>query len=250
MSDRDLYDPLEQAPRLPDPLQYDTSVPGDAVLIYAEGARPEVVIRTPAERDDWIAIPPPESWANPKGAPTTIDYRGKFYEIIDIERHGSYFEYWLAPWPEGTLLNKVVNYGAEAERIRRGNIAFDRRRQREGRIMQLLSPVIGLLPGFVQVRAAYRFNLPLDVLAISSCALEALFAVYLIFVGVVLNFVASHVEGHHVSYLPSRILWISSDIWTSLAPFILIESWVRWRLFMKSGRVRGTLPLELLGRLV
>jgi hypothetical protein len=246
----DLYDPIEQQPRLPDPEDMDTSVPGDAVLLYAEGARPEVVIRTPREREDWIAIPPPESWANPKGAPTTIDYRGKFYEIIDIERHGSFYEYWLMPWPEGTPLNHVINYGPESERLRHEKAEFERKRRRQGWFVGWLSPVIGLLPGFIQVRAAYRFNLQLDVLTTSSCALEGLFAVYLLFVGVVLNFVASHVEGTPVSYLPSHILWISSSVWTSLAPFLLLESWIRWRMFQRSGRVHGTLPLELLGRLV
>jgi hypothetical protein len=247
---QDLYDPLQTGPRLPDPVEYDTSIAGDQVLIYAEGSRPSVIIRTPRKRESWIAAASEYGWGQPEGIPTTIDYRGQFYEIYEVEKRGSYYEYYLAPLGPGQLTAVVISYSAEAERLRRRQGRIRRRARWIGNAMRLFAPLIGFLPGDLQTRYSFRFAIPLEFLNTTSCVVEALFALYLIVAGGVLRFISSLVENRQVLYLPSRILGLPSQWWFTVAPLIIVGSIWRWRRYQASGRPRGLLIFELLAKIV
>lgn len=105
----DTYDPVAADDQRLQPVEIDYSIPGDLVLIFGPGPRPGVVVRTPSLRPDWIPALDADAPEAPPGAAATIEYRGTAYEISDLRRHGSAFEYHLNPWPAGELMRQSLS---------------------------------------------------------------------------------------------------------------------------------------------
>lgn len=73
---------------------------------------------------------------------------------------------------------------------------------------------------------------------------------YLLFMGVVVNLIASFVNGQATSVLPPSLLGLPSDLWVLASPLIVAEAWIRWRLLSRNGKITGILPMEILWKLV
>jgi hypothetical protein len=248
----DLYDPMREtsAPSMPTPSELDYSIPGDLVMLYPDGTRPRIVVRTPAPREDWIAAPSRIAWEQPEGVPTTIEYRGEFYEISDVRRAGSAIEYHLDPWPEGELHRRVVAYSRNAELVRRSQQAGFARSARRARWMQPLYPLIGFLPHDVQLAIAERYPINIVNATLWSCAAETLFALYYLFVGGVLSALGSIIDGRDVTYVPAKLLGLPASFWIVMSPLLLLEAFLRWREVANRGKIYGNFLMELVSRFV
>ena len=250
-SSADLYDPLEPgrtADGLSQPVEVDYSIPGDIVMIYPETSRPRIVVRTPSQRMDWVvALDSPQA-ENLGSAPSTIQYRGEFYEIAGFHPHGSAWEYHLNPWPPSEPNRRTIAYSREAELTRRQDeFAFQRLQKRARRIVVLL-PFIGLLPREVQLELAER--LPIDVYRATfwSCIGEIVFGTYIIFMGGIVSALLSLSEQRDVSLFPN-LLGIPVSVWLTISPFIIVEALLRWQRLSRYGHISGNLLLELLWKI-
>lgn len=94
--DGDRYDPLDAPTTGQAPPDY--SIPGDVIWPERGPDGAECLrVRTHRNRQDWV--PPSSDGHGPfEGrAPATIEYRGRFYEVLLTKECGSVFEYLLAP---------------------------------------------------------------------------------------------------------------------------------------------------------
>ncbi|MEI7632796.1 MAG: hypothetical protein WCK47_00775 [bacterium] len=249
----DRYDPLRDSTDrfepLPDHIDY--SIPGDLVMIYPGDTRPKIVVRTRREKADWIPVPEHPSENTVGRMPTAIEYGGHFWEIIRIQPHGSSIEYHLAPWREGEIHRRVISYSRKAEMSRQLNQADYARFVSRVRRLRLLYPLIGLLPNGAQVALAERWGIDPGAATLWSCAFEALVAVYFIFFGFVVAAIGAFVTPDSAAhYVPERLLGLPGFFWTAIAPLLLLEAIVRWRLLATRGRFHGNCLLEFIWKIL
>lgn len=248
----DRYDPVEPgrtADGLFAPSAIDYSIPGDLAMIYPAGSRPEVIIRTPTPREEWVVALDSIQAENLGQPPTTIQYRGAFYEIAAVYQHGSAHEYHLNPWPEGEIQRRVVVYSREAELARRVDELEFQRVQRRARLLGWLYPLLGFLPREVQVDLSNRWAIdPYSATWWNSLA-EIAFAVYVFFMGGVVTWLLALTDAPEVAFVPN-LLAVPASFWVSISPLILLDGLLRIRRLRRRGAVSGNLLLEGIWKII
>jgi hypothetical protein len=104
------------------------------------------------------------------------------------------------------------------------------------------------LPGQAQAALAERYPVDIYRCTIWSCWGEVALGVYLIFFGGVLT-ILQDITGGGDPLLPATLLFVPSRLWVALSPYLILEGLARWRYALR-GRLYGSLPLELLWRLL
>lgn len=245
-SEGDRYDPLHW-PALGQGTP-DYSIPGDVILmeVGSDGVE-RIRLRTRRPRVEWVPRKLSDQDRGDGRAPVTIQYRGRFYEVVDRQDSGRVTEYSLAPWPEGEVLRRVVTLSRQAvlEEIRTQDEL--RKYRLWERWLRILYPLIGLLPGEAQSTIAGRLPIDLYRCMTWSCLAEVALGVYLLFLGGLLGTLQG-LTGNDGSFLPRTILLIPAEVWVGVSPYFVVEGLLRWRHTHRGG-LFGFLPFEVLWRL-
>lgn len=142
LSPADRYDPLIWHEPSASWLFADVSIPGDIVVAQGDTERAYLRIRTSSIKADWVPLRKAcvSDVAVPRGVPTTVVYRDKFYAVTAILALGNEaYEYRLEPWPLDEPIRRTYAYSREAELIRN-------RKSAPSTVMGLLSDTLLGLP--------------------------------------------------------------------------------------------------------
>ncbi|MBX7245042.1 MAG: hypothetical protein K1X53_06065 [Candidatus Sumerlaeaceae bacterium] len=240
----DLYDPLGCADP-PDELDY--SIPGDIVQIFkGEEGIERAVIRTRNPRPDWVCANPDPMAPDAGRVATTIDYRGQFFQISDVQNQGVTTEYILEPWPEGEIHRRVETYSRGAELYRRSYEVGFSQALVKARFLTVFYPIIGMLPRGVLAALVQRIPINIDTAVFWNCILEASVGIFFLFVGRFVRGIANLAGSE--GPLGNNVLGVSLWLWVTIAPLLLIDALIRYRMLRRTGQIYGNLLLELIWR--
>jgi len=225
------------------PIAVESPVPGVLVNVFDATAPIRLRVRSAAELPGWIPLPADSLPDAKPPVPTAVQYRGALYAIVRREQGPFGWQYDLVDWPRSEIFRRSIVLSREAWAEAEQEERIERRQRRLDWLVRPFVLVIPFLPAPIQDRIseACDYDAP-GWTKINSLVVGLLSSVAAIIYQVYMPMAA---EFGPSSGLPAgRIGWV---IYFA-APYLMLDSFLRFGTAVAGGGALGLLPLEIVYR--